>query len=358
MTSPRVLSSLLVAAAASLAWPSAARADDGTRPQSPTEPTGARTTKVTLLGEGPNAMRFQVLRDRAAGRMTFRLLDRRAKLGLPPVAIVQSATGPREIPLVAVDGSTDSWTLTDALAKAETFDGTLRVMVDGKPLTGPIVVSSGEVEAATPAAVEGPPHGGRWIVFDECNLMMEAVQDFETGTITFYGSGKLDRPPAVTISEGGGVTKSESAPIEGKTGVWKFTSSAFKRRDAIARVRILVDGRGCEAALTIPPHGGRILVVADGPQIEVVRTDAGAVRFFVLEDRIGERPFVVENPSLVTTTAEGDRMLALTAVRGETRAWEIAKLDVTGTAPLRLRFTNGGRVVETPVAASFFATTR
>jgi hypothetical protein len=333
-----------------LVAPSPAHADDGTRPQPQTEPTGAGSTRVTVLGEGANAMRFNVLRDRARGRLTVRLLDRRARLGLPPVVVLRTAQGVRELPLTAIEGETDAWFLADDLAKAEAFDGTLRVMVEGKPVTGPIVVATPE------NTVVPPPHGGRWVAFDECGFVMEVAQDFESGTLVFYGpSGvRIDRPPAVTITEGGGVTMSEAAVVEGKQVTWKFSSSAFKKRDTIARVRVLVEGRACEASLSIPPHGGRIVIVAGGPQIEVVRADTGALRFFVLEDRIGEKPFVVESPAVFVTTAEGDRSLPLTAIQGEARGWEIVHFDSpVANGKVRLRFTNGGKIVDTDLAPVF-----
>ena len=351
MTLPRYA----LAAALAFAVPAVALADDdGTRPQSPSEPTGAATTRVTLLGEGATAMRFNVVRDRAVrNRLNFRLLDRRAKLGLPPIVVLRTATGPREVTLTAVEGESDVWYLADDAVAADSFDATLRVTVDGKAITGPVVV------ATTPTGgdvVVAPAHGGRWLPFDECGFMMEVVQDFESGTLTFYGSSRapLDRPPAVTISEGGGVTMSEAAVVEGKQAVWKFSSSAFKKRETIARVRVLVRERPCEAALTIPPHGGRIVMVAGGPQIEIVRTEGQGLRVFVLEDRIGEKPLSIDNAVILVTTAEGDRSFPLVGIKGETRAWEITRLESpAANGKVRLRFTNAGRLIETDLAPIF-----
>lgn len=346
--------SLIFAAAALLAAPCVALADDGTRPQSPSEPAGAASTQVTLLGEGATAMRFRVSRDAASRRLTFRLLDRRARLGLPPVVVLRTAQGPREVTLTPVEGETDCWSCTDEAALVEPLDATLRVTVDGKAISGPVVVESAE------AALVAPSHGGRWLHFDECGFLMEVAQDFESGTLTFYGPsrGHLDRPPAVTITEGGGVTMSEAAVVEGKQATWKFSSSAFKKRETVARVRVLVDGRACEAALTLPPHGGRIVVAAGGPQVEIVRAGS-ALRVFVLEDRIGEKPLALETPMVFVTTAEGDRTFPLVAIVGETRAWEVASFDAPPASlrKVRLRFTNAGKIIETDLSPVFVVAT-
>jgi hypothetical protein len=351
--SVRTWSSVLSAALACAIAP-LALADDGTRPQPPPIPAGSQP-RLMVFGTGADAVRFQVLHDRPAGRMTFRLADGTIRLARAPVAILRTTNGPREVALVGIDGDQNAWSLTDTVLRDERFDGTLRLAVGDRTIDGPIVFAAATTPGPAPASAEPglvPLHGGRIVAFPDCAYAMEVVQDFEKGKITLVQlvGVRLDRPPALTITEGGGVTMAEAAPVESKPNTWEFSSAAFKSRDAIARVRILIDERPCEASLSIPPHGGRIVIVPGGPQVEVVRSEDGTLRFYVLEERLGERRFALENPTLVVTTGEGDRSLALVAVKDMPRTWELARFEAPAGARILLRATMSGRVVETNVA--------
>lgn len=312
---------------------------------------GPLSARARMLALGGGQVRFRMLQDQAAGALTLRLVDG-GQLLRPPVFVVGDPA--TEVAFLAVDGQPGVFRLIHPRFRGTTLDGTLRVFWNGQILASPLSAATTIEEP-----IEVPPelkmiHGGRLVSFDDCLVRFELVQDYDKGTITLYplSGPMLDQPPRVVITEDSLVTtvnleKSILPPM-----VWRVSSNAFRSRTAWARLRILIDGRACEASLSVPPHGGHIVVVPDGPQIEVVKTDKGEVRAYVLETRMGDTPLAISDPEVVITTPDGgEKAFALGPISGEPRAFAYAdfKVPTVAKAQAKLRFKLNGRVVETDI---------
>jgi hypothetical protein len=190
------------------------------------------------------------------------------------------------------------------------------------------------------------------ITFPECQASLEIVQDAATGSITIYSfeDVRIVEAPVLTITETKGPMTAKVTPVEGQPGVWKVTHEALKTETISGRIRVLINGRPCETSL----RGGRIITVEGGPSWEIVQADApGTWRFYAVEETIAGKPYVVENPQVIVTTAEGPRTVTLTPVEGEPRAWELVGLgaDVEPT-DARFQFTLFGKTLHTNIGLS------
>ena len=86
--------------------------------------------EIVVIESGP---RFEVVRDPAAGFVTFYSLDETAVIENP--AVVMTVNGaPKTYTLTRVEGEDRAWRLTGFDTKTSALDGTLRVSVSGKPM--------------------------------------------------------------------------------------------------------------------------------------------------------------------------------------------------------------------------------
>jgi len=329
----------------------------GTAPSAPADdakPTG----QVIVFGDG--VARFYATQDRTAGYVTFRVADPAVRVTSAPVVVVQTDSGPREVTLVAVDGQPGTWRLAHEVARSERFDGTMKIVIDNKTYTSPIVLSAGP---ATGTVVRvAPRHGGRVLAFNECGANVEVVQDPATGTLTIYSFEDVQvlEAPVITVTQTEGPATTTVTKVEGQPGVWRVTNSAFKTTSVTGKIRIMVNGKPCEAPLTFAAgtHGGEIVTSDGGLRFEVVRDDKSRYyTFYALDETYNGKPYTVENPQVVVTTREGPRTVVLTPVEKEPRAWRLVGLEGGVSEPLdgRLKFTLFGKSLETKLGLSGFA---
>ena len=346
---PAALAALVVGAAF-------ARADDAVPP--PGAPVVAVKPRVLVFGDG--AARFNVERDATAGRMTFRLADPAVKLERPPVILMTSESGPQEIPLTAVDGQPGTWVWSGDTVKTERFDGNMRVFVAGKAYTSPLsTVWASEAGAdgfsKEPRAFK-PHHHGRVLVLPACGASVEVVQDPATGTLTIYSTEDVvvTDAPVITVTETKGPMVVTLTKVEGQPGVWMTKNDTFKSTTTKASIRLLVNGKPCEAPLVYgSDRGGRIVSVTGGPSFEVVHDPkAGYYTFYAVDETYDGKAYTVENPTVVMN----GRTYNLQRVDGEPRAWRLVGLDTAGSGggDGQLNFTLFGKTLSTKLGLSGF----
>lgn len=330
------------ALAASLLCAPFASADDlGKSPDAPVV-----TQKGRILVFGENAARFNVERDASAGRMTFRLADPVVKVDGAPVIVMTTDAGPREVVLTAVEGQPGVWVWSHEHVKAARFDGNMRVIVAGKTYTSPLSTVWTREFAAR--------HGGRVLALSDCGASVEVVQDPATGTLTIYSFEDVvvTEAPVITVTESTGPTTVTLTKLEGSDGVWVTKHESFKTRTTSARIRLLVNGKPCEAPLVYGVgRGGQMVAVEGGPSFEVVRdTKDGSYTFYAVDEMVGGKAYVVENPTVVVS----GRTYNLTRVEGEPRAWRLVGLDAAGSDARdgQLNITLFGKTLSTRVGLS------
>ena len=260
--------------------------------------------------------------------------------------IMTTDAGPREVVLVPVEGQPGVWVWAHDSVKAERFDGTMRVVVAGKTYTSPLTtVWTTEMTAR---------HGGRVLAMSDCGASVEVVQDPATGTLTIYSFEDVivTEAPVITVTETSGPTTYTLTKVEGSNGVWVTKSDSFKTRTTSARIRLLVNGKPCEAPLVYgTSRGGQTVAVEGGPSFEVVR-DAkdGTYTFYAVDETVGGKVYTVENPTVVVS----GKTYNLTRVEGEPRAWRLVGLDAAGSDARdgQLNITLFGKTLSTRVGLS------
>lgn len=343
MRSPRFAFAAPLAALVLLCAAPAVRADDA-KPQA----------RVIVFEKG--VARFDTTRDPATGRLTFRLADPAVKIADAPFVVFQTDSGPKEVRLTAVEGQPGTWYVTNDIVKRDRFDGTMRILVNGKTYEAPIwtEVTATPTSTTELVRVPTPRHSGRVIAFDACGAYAEIVQDASTGQLTIYSFDdvKFVEAPVITIVDTTGPVTTTVTELPGQPGVWRVTHDAFKTQKVMGRVRVMVNGKPCETTL----RGGRIVTVEGGPAFEVVRDYAspGSYTFYTVEEQWNGKPYTIENPSVILTTPEGPRTVQLTRVPNDPRAWRLVGLDANVREPLdgSLKFTLFGKSLETRLGLS------
>src|SRR5262245_59890200 len=319
-----------------------------------------KSDQVIVFGDG--VARFTWVHDRDAGTVTFRSADPAVRIS-NPVVVVNTDAGPKEVALVAVDGQPGAWRLTHQTlrgAKFTRFDGTMKVVVAEKPYEAPLVVTDVAVpapgEPREPAAKFVARHGGFVVAFPDCAAHIEAVLDRDTGTITIYALDeniKIVDAPTIVVTETQKPQTITLTKVTGETLTWRVVNSAFKTTTVSAKIRLMVDGKPCEAPLSFAPNGGRILTVQGGPRFEVVTDEkANTYTFYAIDETLNGKAVVIDTPpQVVWDTPEGPRTVTLVPVEREPRAWRLVWADASVSRPAdaRLRFTLFGKTLETNV---------
>ena len=96
-----------------------------------------------VLVFGDDAPALEMKRDMKTGLVSFWLVQKKgdtfADSGVvvtePPMVEVVTASGPKTVKLTAIEGQSNAWTVTDPVFLEKKLDGTVRITVDGKPLT-------------------------------------------------------------------------------------------------------------------------------------------------------------------------------------------------------------------------------
>jgi len=333
------------AIAALVLVPSVASAEDrADRPASPV----VVDAKGRVLVFGDGAARFHVQRDVSAKRMTFRSADPALHLESAPVVVMNTADGPREVTLTAVEGQSGVWVWSDEAVATERFDGSMRVIVAGKTYTSQLapVWTAEQIRAAR--------YGGRVLALADCGASVEVVQDMATGTLTIYSFEDVvvTEAPVITVTAANGPTKVTLTKVASKNGVWVTTHETFRTPTTKATIRLLVNGRPCEASLVYgATRGGRLLAVDGGPNFEVVHdSKAGHYTFYAVDEMYNGKAYTVENPTVVMN----GRTYNMTRVEGEPRAWRLAGLDTAGSDSRdgQLNFTLFGKTLSTRLGFS------
>ena len=321
-------------------------------PDKPLPPVTAPTrSRVLVFGDG--AARFHVERDATVGRMTFRLAEPTMTIDRAPVVVMTTSEGPREVVLTPVDGRPGEWYWADDAVKTERFDGTMRVVVAGKSYTSPLTTvwtRDGQT------VVVKARHGGRVLEMSDCGASVEVVQDPATGTLTIYSFEDVvvTEAPVITITESTGPSVVTLTKVEGQNGVWVTRNDSFKTTTTSARIRLLVNGKPCDAKLVYGTgRGGNMVKVEGGPTFEVVRDEkAGYYTFYANDETYEGKVYTVENPTVVVD----GRTYNLTRVEGEPRAWRLVGLDAAGSDARdgQLNFTLFGKTLSTRLGLSGF----
>jgi hypothetical protein len=317
----------------------------------------APDTRARVLVFGDGAARFNVERDATAGRMTFRVADPALKIDSAPVVVMTTDSGPKEVTLTAVDGQPGTWVWAGEPVRAERFDGNMRVVVAGKTYTSPLTtvwtteaVSGGY--SKEPVAFRAR-YGGRVLTLPACGASVEVVQDPATGTLTIYSFEDVvvTEAPVVTVTETKGPATVTFTKVEGKNGVWMAKNEYFKTTTTSARIRLLVNGKPCEAPLVYGSgHGGQMVTVNGGPSFEVVHDPKLGTTFYAVDETFDGKAYTIENPKFVY----GTRTYDLTPVEGEPRAWRLVGLDTAGSDARdgQLNFTLFGKTLSTRLGLS------
>jgi hypothetical protein len=305
------------------------------------EKEGAAKSSPRVIVLGESGAKFEVVQDQSAGKMTFKLVDSNVKLANAPTVTIHTSEGPQDVTLVPLTGQPNTWVLTNAIARRETFDGTFAIVVDGKSYTTPIFVTEGSrsKEAAIAAL-----HGGRIVMFPECKQYVEVLHDPATGTFTLYSSPDyvVAEAPVLTLTQAKVSEPIILTKVEGQNGVWMIKNDTLKTQQVLGTVKLMIDGSACTTTL----RGGNVYEVADGPRWEVIPQPNNAYRFYVLDEQVGEKPVVIEKPTYVV----GDRTYELRPVRGEPRAYDLVGLEAGAQhGDGMLRFTLFGKSLETRV---------
>ncbi len=324
--------------------------------QGPDAPVAKPTTRVLVFGD--STARFHVERDATAGRMTFRLADPKVKLEGAPVVVMTTDGGSKEVTLMPVEGQPGTWVWAGDAVRDDRFNGTMRVVVAGKPYAAPFTtVWTSETTAGRQPMAPGSfrtQHGGRVLSLPDCGTRVEVVQDSNTGTLTIYSTSEVivTSAPVITVTETTTPAVVTLTKVDGQDGVWTTTHESFKSKTTSASVRLLVNGKPCEAALVYATsRGGDLVTVSDGPSFEVVRdTKTGTYTFYGVEETYAGKAYTLENPTVVV---EG-RTYNLTRVDGEPRAWQLVGLDAAGSDGRngQLNFTLFGKTLSTRVGLS------
>jgi len=344
---PAALAALLISASLVVA---------GEPPQTPDTPVAKPTTRVLVFGD--STARFHVERDATVGRMTFRLADSAVKLERAPVVVMTTDGGTKEVTLMAVEGQPNTWVWAGDAVRDDRFSGTMRVVVAGKPYSAPFTtVWTSEATPADRVMVPGsfrPRHGGRALALPDCGTRVEVVQDPATGKLTIYSTAEVivTSAPVITVTESKTPVVVTLTKVDGQDGVWTTTHESFKTTTTAARIRLLVNGKPCEAALVYATNrGGDLVTVTDGPSFEVVRdVKTGTYTFYAVEETYAGKAYTVENPTVVVD----GHTYNLTQVEGEPRAWQLVGLDAAGSDGRngQLNFTLFGKTLSTRVGLS------
>ena len=334
------------ALAAVLFSASFATAEDNVDP--PVAPVTVKKARVLVFGDG--VAQFHVERDVAARRMTFRQADPALRLDGAPVVVVSSPTGPKEVALMAVEGQPGVWTWSHEAVATTRFDGTMRVVVAGKPYTSPLA----SVWTRARAACRAARYGGRLMALPDCGAEVEVVQDLRTGTLTIYSFEDVvvTEAPVLTVTQDGGPAEITMTRVAGKDGVWVTKHELLRTTTTKAHIRLLVNGKPCETPLVYASNrGGHLVRVTDGPSLEVVRdAQGGTTTFYAVDETYNGKPYTVENPTVVI----GGRTYQMTPVAGEPRAWRAVGLDTAGSDATdgQLNFTLFGKTLSTRLGLS------
>jgi hypothetical protein len=321
--------------------------------------------EARVVAFGDSGARFHVDHDTTAGAMTFRLADdSRVRIAQAPTVTLNTDAGPRDVTLVAVPGQPNAWRLNHEVLRTTSFDGTMKIVVDGRtfdaPLTGAVRVE-GDAPVPTVERVV-PKHGGRVLAFPDCGGNLEVVHDAATGTVTVYSlmgeDVKIVEAPSIVVTETAGPRTITLTQVNGETVAWRVSNPVFRTAKVEAKIRVLVDGKACEVPFVggATSRGGQIVTFDGGPRFEVVPDSrANAWTFYAIDETIDGKPVVFEQPPVVVyDTPAGPRTVTLTRVDGEPRAWRLAGIDGGVSRPLdgRLRLSLFGKSLETRLGLS------
>jgi hypothetical protein len=320
------------------------------------------SAKARVIAFGDSGVRFDVMHDASAGTMTFRMADDvKVRVADAPKVTLQTADGPRDVTLVAVEGQPNTWRLSHAVLRETSFDGTMHIVVDGKTFDAPLVATAGPAPAGATVVAR---FGGRVLALPECDASVEVVHDAATGTITVYSLAgddvKITSDPVVLVKETAGPKTITLTKVDGEVVAWRVSNPVFKTTTiADARIRVTVNDKPCETALVLAAggasRGGQIVTIQGGPRFEVVRdTKAGAWTFYQLDETIEGKPVLIEEPPVVVLSGPTPRTVTLVPVEGQPRAWRLAGVDAGVSAPLdgRLRVSLFGKSLEANLGLS------
>jgi hypothetical protein len=317
----------------------------------------AEDPKVVVFGDG--VARFHVTHDSKAGVAMLRLSDPTVKVTSAPVVVVTTDAGPKEVTLVAVDGKPGVWRFEHELLRGERFEGTMKVIVADKPFEAPLLITTTTTTPGTTTTKFVARRGGFVIAFPDCAAHIEALMDRDTGTITIWSlddTVKIVDAPVITVTETKSPQTITLTKIDGETMAWRVTNPAFKTTTVSGKIRLMVNGKPCEAPLSMAPHGGRIITVANGPRFEVVPDETGRTyTFYALDEQVNGKAYTIDTPpQIVWDTPEGPRTVTLVPVEREPRAWRLVWADASLRRPAdaRLRFTLFGKTLEGNVGLS------
>ena len=320
----------------------------------------AKAAEGRVIVVGDNVARFYVTHDSKAGVAMLRLSDPTVKVTSAPVVVVQTDAGPKEVTLVPVEGKPGTWRFEHALLRSERFEGTMKVVVADKPYETPLLIETvTTTEPGTTTTKFVARRGGYVVTFPDCAAHIEAVMDRETGTITIWAldeSIKIVDAPVITVTETKSPQTITLVKVDGETMAWRVTNPAFKSTTFAGKIKLMVNGKACEAPLSLAPHGGRVITVANGPRFEVVTDESGRTyTFYALDETLNGKAYTIDSPpQVVWDTPEGPRTVTLVPVEREPRAWRLVWADASVRRPAdaRLRFTLLGKTLETNVGLS------
>ena len=303
----------------------------------------AKDGRLLVFAEG--APRLRVVHDPSNARLVFRMDEGSPALVQAPVVLLKTDTGTQEVVLKPIADKPGQWFMTHDLLRRERYDGDVRIVVGEKTYTTSLL--------PRPIAPPAPRHSGRVLAFDACGAYAEIVQDAATGTLTVYSFDdvKIVEAPVVTVTETRGPAQVTFVAVEGQPGVWRVVHPSFKTTTINGRMRLLVNGKPCEASL----RGGRVFTVAGGPRFEVVTNPTThESTFYALDDTWNGKEYVIENPQVVFPGEPQPRVVTLTRVEGEPRAWRLVGLGANVREPFdgTFRFTLLGKTLETRLGIS------
>ena len=323
---------------------------------------------------GPGAGRLEFVQDPPSGSVTIYVVPEPGtspQLTAAPVLVVTTSAGPKSIPFTRVGGEAYVWKATnfEFLKTDQRLEGEVRLTIGGNPYT--VSLSAPAPARTTLYERRYGAHGGMLLDVGDGSGRVEVIHDPVLGTVTVYEAGTgvtFDEPPVFLVSSPSGPREVALVRVDGQGNAWRATNAdLWKSPNRLdGQIRARVSGRAYTIAVAgdvvVPdrgPHGGPVLVLADGTRIEWLHDATLGTLTFTVIDRPGLAAVAfAEEPSVTLTSDPEPKETRLARVEG-TNSWRISAAALKSDAVRGMfRVRIGSQVFEAPFQTSSSADAR